>query len=131
VFLVTLDHLSPPVVEILLLFNECILFNKTSSSRINRVVRIDKLRASILGLCQPIVLYISNDYDNNSSTQDYVNPSETSNIGSSVSAPLDIGSRALIVYNTASLTLKDPKSGDLIEDSTPSAIPILGAIHTP
>jgi hypothetical protein len=47
------------------------------------------------------------------------------NIENSVSAPLNIRNRAFIIYNIASLTLKDAKLNNLIKDSILSVILIL------
>jgi hypothetical protein len=94
------------------------------------MIRLDEPRASILGLCQPTVLHAFDNYDDDSGTQD-VSPGELSDMGSSVGAPLNMGSGAPIVCNTASFTLKDAESGDLMEGSTPSAVPMPGAAHTP
>jgi hypothetical protein len=68
-----------------------------------------------------MVLYTYDNYKDNS----------ISNIKSNISAFLNIKSRAPIKYNIASLTFKDAKSSDLIEDSILSAILILGAIYIP
>jgi hypothetical protein len=48
-----------------------------------------------------------------------------SNIKNSVGAPLNIKSGAFIIYNIASLTLKDAKLNNLIKDSILSVILIL------